>query len=485
MSPHQALAQLESAVEALTAGDGPLATDDVALSDLSARLRAVQERVAAVRLRLLARLEDEGTWALDGSRSFAHWLSRTEDVALATARREARTARTLQDVLPVSAAAARQGDLGSDHLRVMVDVAPTSTARREALAAPVAGLAPGELEPGSTDPDAAADVEAGPAARTPPTGEQYLLGLAARYPVGAFRRLVRRFAHVADPESDERGYARAREKEFFEVSPTWDGYHVAGFLTEEHGQALRAALDGVVGAPAADDTRTSTQRRAQGIADLARTVLDHGAVGGGAAVRPHLSVMVSYGELHDLLSGPATVDSTSGTAAPPPSRRLDDRRVDARRVVDETGVATFADGRGPVPASVLRRLACDGEISRIVFGPDGAALDVGRRRRTVTGQLRRAVIARDRRCTWPGCSEPPSRCEVHHAVTHWADGGRTSVDNAALLCWHHHEHVDGRGISMRWRSGRWDFTDRSGRPVGRAADVRAGGQVGSQTGAAA
>jgi hypothetical protein len=99
---------------------------------------------------------------------------------------------------------------------------------------------------------------------------------------------------------------------------------------------------------------------------------------------------------------------------------------------------------------VLRRLACDSAVTRIVFGPDGAVLDVGRAQRTVTGQMRRAVIARDQHCVYPGCDQPPSRCEVHHAVTHWADGGGTSVSNSALLCWYHHQLVDTRGITMHW-----------------------------------
>ncbi|MFD6142821.1 HNH endonuclease, partial [Promicromonospora sp. NPDC060271] len=97
-----------------------------------------------------------------------------------------------------------------------------------------------------------------------------------------------------------------------------------------------------------------------------------------------------------------------------------------------------------------RRLACHSAVTRIVFGPDGAVLDVGRAQRTVSGQMRRAVIARDQHCVWPGCDQPPSRCEVHHAITHWADGGNTSVTNSALLCWHHHQLVDTKGITMHW-----------------------------------
>jgi hypothetical protein len=135
--------------------------------------------------------------------------------------------------------------------------------------------------------------------------------------------------------------------------------------------------------------------------------------------------------------------------------------LDVDRILSD-GLPRFPDGRCPLPPSPLRRIACDAEVTRIVFGPDSQVLDVGRSRRTITGQLRRAVIARDGHCTWPGCDEPPSRCEVHHAVTHWVGGG----ENSALLCWHLHDRVDTHGVTMRHHGGVWRFTDRHGRPIG-------------------
>jgi protocatechuate 3,4-dioxygenase beta subunit len=35
--------------------------------------------------------------------------------------------------------------------------------------------------------------------------------------------------------------------------------------------------------------------------------------------------------------------------------------------------------------------------------------------------------------------------------------GRTSTDNAALLCWYHHDHVDTRRIAMTSTDGHWHF----------------------------
>ena len=143
-----------------------------------------------------------------------------------------------------------------------------------------------------------------------------------------------------------------------------------------------------------------------------------------------------------------------------------------------SGGPVFTETGGRAPRALVRRLACHSAVTRIVFGPDGAVLDVGRAQRTVSGQMRRAVIARDQHCVYPGCDQPPSRCEVHHAVTHWADGGDTSVTNSALLCWYHHQLVDTKNITMHW-TGKpttntttgalletgWAFTDARGHRI--------------------
>jgi hypothetical protein len=47
------------------------------------------------------------------------------------------------------------------------------------------------------------------------------------------------------------------------------------------------------------------------------------------------------------------------------------------------------------------------------------------------------VILRDQHCTFPGCGQPPSVCEVHH-LTPRSQGGITCLSNLALACRFHH-----------------------------------------------
>jgi hypothetical protein len=102
-------------------------------------------------------------------------------------------------------------------------------------------------------------------------------------------------------------------------------------------------------------------------------------------------------------------------------------------------VGTTADGTD-LPPGVLRRLACDAEIIPAVYGTTSEVLDLGRTHRLVTPTLWTALVARDQHCTFPGCTRPPLMCHAHH-LTHWADGGTTTLDNLALLCGHHHRTI--------------------------------------------
>ena len=98
----------------------------------------------------------------------------------------------------------------------------------------------------------------------------------------------------------------------------------------------------------------------------------------------------------------------------------------------------------------LRKLACDAGIIPAVLNGRSEVLDIGRITRTIPPQIRRALIARDQGCVWPGCDKPPIDCVGHH-IWHWIDGGPTSVTsvaNLASLCHRHHNHLHKHNLEL-------------------------------------
>jgi hypothetical protein len=67
-------------------------------------------------------------------------------------------------------------------------------------------------------------------------------------------------------------------------------------------------------------------------------------------------------------------------------------------------------------------------------------LHVGRKYRTATAKMRKALAARDLHCLWPGCDRPPVWTEKHH-IDPWVGGGKTEVERMCLLCKKHHPKV--------------------------------------------
>ena len=58
---------------------------------------------------------------------------------------------------------------------------------------------------------------------------------------------------------------------------------------------------------------------------------------------------------------------------------------------------------------------------------------------TIPDAIRKAVIARDKGCAWPGgCNRRPASCDVHH-VKHKKHGGKTSTSDCVMLCQYHHD----------------------------------------------
>jgi hypothetical protein len=256
--------------------------------------------------------------------------------------------------------------------------------------------------------------------------EQMLLELARTLSVRDLIRAIEHWKMLADPRAAEAAAERRFARRALYVSPTLDGMvRVDGDLDPETGQTLITALGSMVDRSAREgggtDLRTPAQRRADALGEICRRYLDSSDRPVVAGERPH--VLVS---------------------------------VDLQTLQGSGGRAELQDA-GPITPEAARRLACDADLSRVVTRGPSEPLEIGRRTPVVPPALRRAVVARDRGCRFPGCGRPQAWCDAHHVV-HWADGGETSLSNLVLLCRPHHrmvherfggEMIDGRPVFRR------------------------------------
>jgi hypothetical protein len=143
--------------------------------------------------------------------------------------------------------------------------------------------------------------------------------------------------------------------------------------------------------------------------------------------------------------------------------------ADRYQVVVHADAKSLRGGTGcsDLPVATVQRLLCDCSFVTVFEDANGQPLDVGRKQRTVSTSLRRALYARDRRCTFPGCHR--TRYLDGHHLEHWIHGGETSLKNTTLLCSYHHRlhHEGGFGIAKE-ADGTLRFVTADGRTIPRA-----------------
>lgn len=103
------------------------------------------------------------------------------------------------------------------------------------------------------------------------------------------------------------------------------------------------------------------------------------------------------------------------------------------------------EGVGAISAQTARRIACDATVHQVIYGNDGT-VEPGSHARSIPRRARRAVLARDRGCRFPGCDQRRF-VDVHHVVF-WSDGGLTVPTNLVCLCRRHHRLVHEGGFSL-------------------------------------
>jgi len=235
-------------------------------------------------------------------------------------------------------------------------------------------------------------------------------------------------------------------------------------LDAETMEMLHTALSGLSQPkPAADgtrDTRPAALRWAEAFTELLRRYLNSGHSPVEGYERPHLSLLIRDEDLAatgDDKKNDTTPDEapTADTAPRPSADRPSTDRPDTDRGAYRAmfGADPVAPGWmpwiGPISAASARRIACDCELTAILIDGEGVPLKLGRSQRLVSAHQRRALIARDHGCAFPGCHRPPAWTQAHH-IRHWINGGTTDLANLILLCGHHHRviHHDGWDIHV-------------------------------------
>ncbi|MGH3931362.1 MAG: DUF222 domain-containing protein [Pseudonocardiaceae bacterium] len=378
--------------------------DDQGIVQALREIEEVSRTTQSVMLEMVAEAETRGIAAREGFGSTARLLAGMLRLSAAEARtrcehaaavgtRRTITGESLPPRLPATAAALAAGQIGTGQLRVLTETMATLPA---SVPEPVREQAEADLAGHARDFD------------------------PRRLRIIAHRLLANLDPDGPEPTADPTPTTPARGELW--LRDRRDGrLGLEGWLDAEHGDLVRTLIEQLAARrPAVDglpDERTEPQRQADALIELcdrARATDEFPTTGGEP---PHLSVIIDWEALRAEL-GAATLDYGQ--------------------------VISVADAR---------RLACDCKLIPVVLGGDSEPLDVGRAMRTVPLGIRRALVARDRGCVFPGCHRPPRLCAAHHA-RHWIDGGETKVDNCCLLCPMHHQQVHLQG---------WDVTIHGGR----------------------
>ncbi|MGO4188902.1 DUF222 domain-containing protein, partial [Pseudarthrobacter sp. TAF60_1] len=173
--------------------------------------------------------------------------------------------------------------------------------------------------------------------------------------------------------------------------------------------------------------------------------------------RPQILATINYQDLlpHLPTAGTGAAKETDTGTSPEPCTPVR-TGTEAQTGSSSTGTANYTF-TGPVPATTIRKLACDADIIPALLGTHGEILDLGRKTRLFTPAQRLALTARDQGCTFPNCTIPAPWCEAHH-ITYWSHHGPTNTNNGALLCSHHHHLIHKEQWTIHTRHGTPWFT---------------------------
>ena len=402
--PSTLLARLHTLLDALGSSDLTGLSADEHTQLVTGLLRA-QDRLHGVSLDAVAAFDTAGVAGLSRYRSTAQWIAHRTRLSPGAAAGLTRTARALRDHLPGTRTALVGGQIGAAHATAIASVVRTIGAAHASTAEPI------------------------------------LLEVARRHHPGAVRAVTAELFATVDPAGAEQALHRAYERRGLHLSVVGEHGYLHGVFDVESTELLQTALQPLM-TPATGDTRSTPQRRADALLDLAQHSLDTATAPELGGHRPHLSVVIDADTLRQAVGGAAL--PWTGTVLPATAAR--------RWTCDATLTPVLARLLPPAPAPHTPTLPLPSGT------PTGAAglqirggwlpLAVGRTTRTATPAQLKALRVRDGGCVHPGCPRTAAYCHAHH-ITHWADGGPTNLTNLALLCRHHHRSL---------HAGHWNLT---------------------------
>lgn len=393
---------------------------------------------------LVAEWDRRGVWAGQGCRSAAHWLNWRLGTSLGAAREQVRVGRALGR-LPWLRGAFAAGEVSYSKVRAVTRIA---TAANE------------ELLVGWAKAATASQLETIVREHRRATGAAEADGAQAQHA----RRYLRSY-------TDDDGMVVIRAR----LAPEDGAVVLAAIEAARQGAGAGVGADAGAGGTGAvevedgGDVPAETSSVASGVP--AETSSGAGGVteetqdgaagdpapaaGGGVPAETSWGAEVCFDgplDAFEISAADALVDLSrrsleatgAGEAGPPPVTVLVHVDEAVLADADQPGCC-HVEGVGAISAHAAARLACDAAVSRLTYQANGAVEAAGATR-SIPRTMRRALLARDRHCRFPGCS---TRRFLHaHHLRHWADGGPTALSNLISLCGAHHRFVHEGGWKL-------------------------------------
>ncbi|HUR49325.1 MAG TPA: hypothetical protein VMY88_07365 [Acidimicrobiales bacterium] len=262
------------------------------------------------------------------------------------------------------------------------------------------------------------------AASADPRSESHLLELAHREPLPVLRDHCQRVIAAAC-EDDEARYRKVHDGRYLRSWTNAEGafrMDISG--TPDAGAEVMAALEPIAKRLGRQARRNGCTARKEALLFDALVELCRGKDADGNVQRPRFSINI-------------TADRDAWL-----------------RGRTRSGEKCEIDGAGPIPVPVAHALVDDGVLNEVgMEGPDVVSLVS--RSRYIPANVRRAVIARDPVCIWPGCYQRKD-LQFHHWRDDFSRSRRTSLDDLCRACTFHHDLVTKGFAKLIGGPGKWD-----------------------------